>query len=260
MIFSARFRQIDVVPAYQKVADAIEREILSGRIKPGEPIGSEEELVRQFRLNRSTVREGLRVLQESGYIRREAGRRLHASVPGSDKLASRVARALVLREVTFRELYDATVVLEIASIEAAIDNAKPSDLAQMRNNLEDAAKVISDPVAFVELDCAFHDLVSLASGNRVLHLSREPIVRLFFPATEIIVSHSNAAASQILEAHRELLGAVERKDKEAANTWTRRHLRAWRSGFEQVASLDEPVELIYSKYVASPPRTPYPKA
>ena len=36
MAVSPLFRPIDVAPAYQKVADAIEREIVNGRIKPGD--------------------------------------------------------------------------------------------------------------------------------------------------------------------------------------------------------------------------------
>jgi DNA-binding GntR family transcriptional regulator len=42
------FARIEVAPAYQKVADAIEREIVNGRIKPDDPIGTESELVRQL--------------------------------------------------------------------------------------------------------------------------------------------------------------------------------------------------------------------
>jgi len=64
------FRPIDVAPAYQKVADAIEREIVNGRINPGDPIGTEHELVRQFGVNRSTIREGIRVLEEGGLTAR----------------------------------------------------------------------------------------------------------------------------------------------------------------------------------------------
>lgn len=64
MPVSPLFRPIDVAPAYQKVADAIEREIVNGRIKPGDPIGTEHDLVRQFGVNRSTIREGIRVLEE----------------------------------------------------------------------------------------------------------------------------------------------------------------------------------------------------
>ncbi len=71
MPVSPLFRPIDVAPAYQKVADAIEREIVNGRIKPGDPIGTEHDLVRQFGVNRSTIREGIRVLEEGGLISRD---------------------------------------------------------------------------------------------------------------------------------------------------------------------------------------------
>ena len=62
------FARIEVAPAYQKVADAIEREIVNGRIKPDDPIGTESELVQQFGVNCSTVREGIRVLEESALL------------------------------------------------------------------------------------------------------------------------------------------------------------------------------------------------
>lgn len=117
---SPNFKRIEVAPAYQKVADAIEREIVNGRIKPDDPIGTESELVQQFGVNRSTVREGIRVLEESGLIRRDSSRRLYACLPRYNKLASRLSRALVLHEVTFRELYETAMILEVAAIEYAV--------------------------------------------------------------------------------------------------------------------------------------------
>jgi len=132
------FKRIDVSPAYQRVADAIEREILNGRIKPGDPIGTEFELVRQFGVNRSTVREGIRVLEESGLIRRDSSRRLQASLPRYSKLATRLSRALVLREVTFRELYEASMMLEGASIEGAVERASERTSLRSRTILRGA--------------------------------------------------------------------------------------------------------------------------
>lgn len=129
------FRPIDVAPAYQKVADAIEREIVNGRIKPGDPIGTEHDLVRQFGVNRSTIREGIRVLEEGGLIRRDSSRRLHACLPRYSKLASRLSRALVLHEVTFRELYEASMTLEVAGIEGAVERASDENLAELDDNL-----------------------------------------------------------------------------------------------------------------------------
>ena len=59
---------MNATPAYQLVAEAIEREILAGRIRPGDPLGTEAELVKQFGVNRSTVREGIRLLEQGGLV------------------------------------------------------------------------------------------------------------------------------------------------------------------------------------------------
>jgi DNA-binding GntR family transcriptional regulator len=55
-----QFARITATPAYRLVADAIEREILSGRLRPGEPIGTEAQLVQQFGVNRSSTRRSMR--------------------------------------------------------------------------------------------------------------------------------------------------------------------------------------------------------
>ena len=81
-----KFDRINAIPAYQLVADAIEREILARRIRPGEPIGTEAQLVKQFGVNRSTVREGIRLLEQSGLIHRDSGRRLMATLPHYSRL------------------------------------------------------------------------------------------------------------------------------------------------------------------------------
>jgi GntR family transcriptional regulator, transcriptional repressor for pyruvate dehydrogenase complex len=61
-------------PAYAQVAEAIERRILAGRLRPGDPIGTESELVGQFDVDRSSVREGIRLREQSGLVARETSR------------------------------------------------------------------------------------------------------------------------------------------------------------------------------------------
>jgi DNA-binding FadR family transcriptional regulator len=242
------FRPIDVAPAYQKVADAIEREIVNGRIKPGQPIGTEFELVRQFGVNRSTVREGIRVLEEGGLIQRDSSRRLYACLPRYNRLASRLSRALVLHEVTFRELFEASMMLEISTIECAVERATEENIAELADNLARSEPVVGDAAALAGLDAEFHVLVAKASHNRVLQLAREPAAQLFFPTTEMIVSGVVEGGPRLIEAHRHLLDAIRRRDKASGVLWTRRHLQDWRRGFEKIASLDRSVEHMYMEH------------
>src|SRR5687767_14354519 len=61
------------VPKYQRVYRALQREILSGRWKPGDRLQSEAELVRTFGASRITVGRAVRDLQRAGLVERRPG-------------------------------------------------------------------------------------------------------------------------------------------------------------------------------------------
>ena len=69
---SVEFTQIQIEPAYRKVAAAIGERILSRTLREGERLPAETELARQFGVNRSTVREALRELESRGLVQRRA--------------------------------------------------------------------------------------------------------------------------------------------------------------------------------------------
>lgn len=245
-----RFERIQASPAYQLVADAIEREILSGRIQPGERIGTEAALVEQFGVNRSTVREGIRLLEQSGLIRRDSSRRLYASLPRHAKLASRISRALLLHEVTFRELYETTMALEVASVRLAAERITPPQLQAIADNLARTEAALDDPRILSELDTEFHALIAEAAGNRVLQLAREPTSLLIYPTTQVIFEGSPRGPSRLLEAHSRLHAALAARDRQAAGVWMERHVVDWRKGFERAGKdLDTPVERVYMDHV-----------
>src|SRR5580698_1753995 len=109
-----QFEKLNVPSAYQVVSRELRRSIVSGDLKPGNQLPSEAELAEQFGVNRSTVREGIRQLENDGFVRREGRKRLCVSVPTSSDLAPRASRALVMHQVTFKELWEVARVLEPA--------------------------------------------------------------------------------------------------------------------------------------------------
>ena len=237
-----RFEPLKVASAYEMVAEAIEREITSGRLKPGDEIGTEAQLVRQFGVNRSTVREGIRVLEQSGLVRREAARKLFVCTPHYGELSSRMSRALMMSEVTFRELYETSMVLELGAIEGAVAHADEDDLNALEMNFQASETAIDDPVNLANLDTRFHELIARASHNRVLQLAREPAGLLFFPTSEMICRMVPEGARRMVDAHRELIDAIRDRDRDRARLWMARHVNDWKRGFERTGrSIDEPV-------------------
>jgi GntR family transcriptional repressor for pyruvate dehydrogenase complex len=241
-----KFSRISSTPAYKLVAEAIEKRILGGQIRPGESIGTEAELVKQFGVNRSTVREGIRLLENDGFIHRKSNRRLLAGLPHYDRLASRATRALVLSEVTFRELYEASLTLQLGTMDGAVKRATRAQVAEMEQNIQRTAKVLDDPAAVAELDTEFHRMIGNASGNRVLQLAREPSDLLIMPTTELVLRQVKVGAARLLEAHRMMLDAIRRQDLDAGRLWARRHIEDWRRGFERAGKdLDQPIDRLY---------------
>jgi GntR family transcriptional regulator, transcriptional repressor for pyruvate dehydrogenase complex len=245
---ATRFERIKTRPAYELVAEAIERKILAGRLRAGDPIGTESELVKQFGVNRSTVREGIRLLEQSGLVAREASRRLLVAVPHYHRLATRMSRALILQQVTFRELWHTSRALEPAAVDEAMTNRTEEDLAALAANIADTTKVQNDPAAVAELDAEFHRLIGKAAHNRVLLLAKEPSSMLVRPTTALIISNNPRGIPRLIEAHTNIYEALRDRDREKGRLWVDRHLRDWKAGFERSGrDLDSPVDLRVSK-------------
>ena len=72
---SFQFEKLNVLSAYQVVSRELRRMIMSGALKAGHQLPTELQLAKQLGVNRSTVREGIRQLENEGLVRREGRKR-----------------------------------------------------------------------------------------------------------------------------------------------------------------------------------------
>ena len=94
-----KIEKLQLTPAYQALSVDLRQRIVAGEIQPGEPLPTEADLAQSYGVHRSTVREGLRHLEQDGLLKR-AGKKLMVTVPSSDKLAQSAERALRMRQVS----------------------------------------------------------------------------------------------------------------------------------------------------------------
>lgn len=231
---------LERAPAYRLVHDAIEREILAGRLRVGDPLPAELRLAEQLGVNRSTVREGIRLLEQSGFVQRLGGRRPRISAPHFQELASSASRALILHAVTFRELWEAAMLLEPATAEMAARNIQPGDIERLADNIKEMRVVVDaldttesdDQIeTFVRLDREFHELIGEASHNRALALAHEPVTTLFIPAGQIILPRLKTYR-RVLDAHIGILECLKAMDTDGVRTWMCKHMDDFRRGYE----------------------------
>ncbi len=237
------FDKLNVLSAYQIVSRELRRLIDSGELKAGDQLPTEAELAQMFGVNRSTVREGIRQLENEGLVSREGRKRLTVSVPGSGKISSQATRALVMRQVTFRELWEAALVLEPACASLGATNHDDEQVEALRLNVE-MSRGVDDLRRCTDLDMAFHALVSESAHNTALLLSREPVGLLLFPAFEILSPLLPQANSRQFVAHERIADAIAKSNASEAETWMRKHIADFRRGWEMAnLSLDLPIDL-----------------
>ena len=77
-----------VSPKYQRVYTALKRDIQSGRLKKGDRLPSEAELVKTFGASRITVGRAVRDLQAAGLVDRRAGSGTYVRSPRASRALS----------------------------------------------------------------------------------------------------------------------------------------------------------------------------
>lgn len=237
------FNKLDIAPAYRRVSDLVGDMITSGQLTAGDWLPTEAELSAQLGVNRSTVREGLRGLEHEGLVRRD-GKRLRVAIPHYAELASRASRALVMHQITFRELFEASHVMETVTAALAAKQISDVQLAALAKNVDEMAASIDDIDSVLALDIEFHDIIGEAANNRALSLAREPISLLFYPAGKIILSRLRTQ-ERVLSAHRHIVELMRDHDVDAVETWMKRHMSDMKRGYDQIGvSIDGPLDFI----------------
>ncbi|WP_159588138.1 FadR/GntR family transcriptional regulator [Chelativorans xinjiangense] len=152
------------VPA--RVAEAIQRVIAEDGLKPGDQIPSQRVLATTLGASRSSVREGISMLETLGIVRVEVGRGIFIAVPDKSTPGEnwRFPHSYSLREV-----YQFRKAVEPAALALAAPHFRQTDLAAMRAYALalGTAGNAGNAVSAAEQDSLFHDLIYARCGNRI---------------------------------------------------------------------------------------------
>ena len=217
----------------EQVALQLAAAIDAGKWRSGEKLPSEAELRRQFEVGRSTVREALRSLAYIGKVQMRAGEGTYVT-GGNLKFLGRVFTSGPLqneRELT--DLYEARIVLEMASASFCARRVSPEELAQLEELIRDmgAAAHRHDLEDFARLDIKFHETIAAASKNHVLvqcvnairGLLQEVVLKGLQIPGDLEIAHTQ---------HGEILGAIKLGSAAKARKAMRNHLEVFMRGYE----------------------------
>jgi GntR family transcriptional repressor for pyruvate dehydrogenase complex len=218
--------------AYEQLAAQIRGRILAGALNEGDRLPSELAIGREARVSRSTVREALRLLEESGFVERASPRILVVRRSHPEAGAVREAtQALRRRNVTFADLHEALLAIDPALTRLATQQARETDVAALEEHLATQEQTLGDPHTWIALDDEFHTRIAEISGNSPLILARRPISVLLLPTMWRFVREERMTRAAFTY-HQRIVEEIRAKDPEAAAFMTRKHINDFRRAWE----------------------------
>jgi len=218
--------------ATARAADAvvaqIESRIAFGDLLDGAFLPAERELMAEYQISRSVVREAVARLAGRGLI--EARHRFRPVVrrPGYDSAVSAVSGIvlhLLGRSGGIKNLYDMRVFIEAALVRHAALHARKQDIADLRAALAANERAIPDSQIFYATDVAFHAVLYDVPGNPVLPAVHKAFTSWLAPHWERMLRSPERNRINFL-MHKEIFDAIVERDPDAGEVALQNHLAA----------------------------------
>ncbi len=210
---------------YQEIAEHFELLILSGRLKPGDRLPAERQIMEDFDAGRSSVREALFSLQRQGLLTSRPGAVPRVSTPTVGGIFTELSgsmRHYMNRPEGLREMQDARALLEIGLARRAAKLATPEDIRMLGKAL-DANRAAKDLDEFVQTDVAFHLEIAKVSRNPVFEALNTALSD-WLKDQRVKSSQVTPDFSQVVAQHQEILDAIVERNVEKAADAMDRHL------------------------------------
>jgi DNA-binding FadR family transcriptional regulator len=225
---SSRFDAVHA-DASEQIAKEIRMYIEREGLRPGDRIGTEHELSREFGVSRPTLREGLRRLAGSHLIRVQKGRAGGVFVDNTPNVgigrhvSESIAAMLECESVTLCELLEARMLLEVPLAGLAAERADDASIEALGRAIDDARG--RDPAGddFRLADARFHQTIAVIAGNDLLLTFTRWILDVLQPS---LVEHlgSSIDGEMIIGQHQAIMRAIRRHQRTGAERAMRQHI------------------------------------
>ena len=215
---AAVFEPVQTVTTFEETVERLGTAIRLGLLPPGAQLPPERDLAEQMGISRSTLRQSLTALTQSGHLVAVRGRGGGWFV--ADPLPPAQLEPVELSE--WRELLDYRVAIEVGAVVLAAERAGARELAQLRRQVERMREVDDFPT-FRQADVFFHLGLAEAAGSSRLVAAMTEVQGAM---SELIghIAHPPEVLDRSNLQHAKLVALLERGDAERAARLIRDHV------------------------------------
>lgn len=204
-----------------QVAEQLAAAIRQGQLTPGDKLPTEAQLVTQFGVSRTVVREALSRLKSLGLIVSQQGSGIYVSAQADFQPLQFDAKHAASREAVI-QIVEVRRALEAECAALAALKRTPTHLAHIAKALQAIDEATASGQDGVEEDVQFHRAIAAAAGNPFLISTLDYLAQFLREGTR--VTRANEArrqdfATAVRNEHHAIAQAIESGDSQ----------RAWRA-------------------------------
>jgi GntR family transcriptional regulator, transcriptional repressor for pyruvate dehydrogenase complex len=215
------FSPVRSTTAFEETLDRLGTAIKLGLLTPGTRLPAERELCEQLGIARSTLRQALTALVQSGYLHAVRGRgggtfvaeRLPAADPPSEQLLA-----------DWRDICDQRLAVELGVAVLAAERARPEAIAPLDELVAEMERCLDDFPTYRRADVRFHvALAEAAESPRLIGLTTEAQGAM----SDLIhhIQHPPEVLAWANAQHARLIACLERHDGQTAARIMTEHLQ-----------------------------------
>ncbi len=210
----------------EKIISQIRTAILAGKLKPGDILPPEKELVEQFGVSKQTLRESLRALEHMGLIdvRKGIGGGAHIVEVDMQVTKQGLANFLYFKDLSIENLSELRKLLEPHAAANAARHISAEDLQKL-GHLNDVAQKNLNKKYLQEMsrnEINFHRLIAQTTENPILILILDFVEDLLEDFKKML-KPDLAFSKSILDAHDKIYRAIYDGDPDKASMAMYRH-------------------------------------
>jgi GntR family transcriptional regulator, transcriptional repressor for pyruvate dehydrogenase complex len=217
---AAVFEPVQPPTTFEETVERLGTAIRLGILGPGTRLPSERELADQLGISRSTLRQAITTLVQSGHLTSVRGRGGGTFVVQEPPLAEGSPAGPVRED--WRDVLDLRKAIEVGCATLASERAGADDVALMRDCVDRMAAA-SEFDDYRRADVRFHIAIAQASGvARLVALMTE----VHSEVSELIahIAHPPEVLEHSNSEHKRVIEAITRRDAPRTVRLVRRHL------------------------------------
>ena len=216
------FKPIKHVKVSDEIVDQIRNLISQGKLKPGDRLLPERELIREFDVSRPSLREALNSLITMGFLEIK-GKRTYIKSVASESMQNPLSLLIKADTQKLFDLIEVRKAIEAWGAFLAAQRATEEDIKQLETIIEEMKKAFEEGRSWEKQDADFHLGMAQATHNTIqthmmstiYDLLRESMAKVF---------KDRAKVKKLFDHHQRIFNAIKNHAPDKAREKTLEHL------------------------------------